>query len=352
MPKNYKVKMKTFKYLTIIFLGSFLLSCGSNSSQKKNDISIKTNAEGHAITADKSLELVISNPKNHEITSVEFKIEGKPVSEKLDLNGYRLGEHLVEASFNLGGTTETISQKITILNNQTPKVYSYKIINEYPHDITSYTQGLEFYKGDLYESTGQYGESKLRKVDYKTGEVLKNVNLANEYFGEGLTILNDKIYQLTWKSGTGLVYDVNTFERTGSFKYADSKEGWGICNDGNKLYKSDGTEKIWTLNPGTLMEEGFIQAYHNKGKVVELNELEWVDGKIYANRYNKNGVAIINPINGAVEGVIDFTPLRKMVTQHPKLDVLNGIAFNPDTKTFFITGKRWDKLFEVEIIEK
>ena len=344
--------MKTFKYLTIIFLGSFLVSCGSNSTQKKNDISIKTNAESHAIAIDNTLELTISNPKNHEMALIAFKLDGKPVSEHVDLTGYKLGEHLVEADINLGGTTETISQKIIILNNQTPKVYSYKIINEYPHDITSYTQGLEFYKGELYESTGQYKESKLRKVNYKTGEVLKNINLNDSYFGEGLTLLNDKIYQLTWRSGTGLVYDVNTFERTGSFKYGDSKEGWGICNDGKKLYKTDGTEKIWTLNAETLIEESFVQAYHNKGRVVELNELEWVDGKIYANRYNKNGVAIINPENGAVEGVIDFTPLKKRVTQHPNLNVLNGIAYNPDTKTFFITGKYWDILFEVEIVEK
>jgi glutamine cyclotransferase len=343
--------MNTIKHLTIIFLGSFFLSCGSNSAQKKNDISIKTNAEGHAIMFDKALELGISNPKNHEISSVEFKVDGKPVSEQVDLNTFKLGDHLIEATLNLGGDTETISQNITILNNQTPKVYSYKIINEYPHDITSYTQGLEFYNGELYESTGQFNESKLRKVDYKTGEVLKNINLADEFFGEGLTVLNNNIYQLTWKSGTGFVYNVDTFEKTGSFKYGNSKEGWGICNDGKLLYKSDGTEKIWTLNPETLTEESYIQAYHNKGKVVELNELEWVNGKIYANRYNKNGVAIINPENGAVEGVIDFTPLREKVTQHPKLDVLNGIAYNPETKTFFITGKRWDKLFEVEIIE-
>jgi glutamine cyclotransferase len=343
--------MKTFKYLTIIFLGSFILACGSNSAQIKNDISIKTNAEGHALTIDKTLELGISNPKNHEITSVDFMFDGNPVSDKVDLKTLKLGDHTIEAKLQLGEDTETISQTITLLNNETPKVYSYNIINEYPHDITSYTQGLEFYNGELYESTGQYRESKLRKVDYKTGEALKNSDLADEYFGEGLTVLNNKIYQLTWKKGTGFVYDVDTFEKTGSFKYGNSKEGWGICNDGNMLYKSDGTEKIWTLNPETLTEESYIQAYHNKGKVVELNELEWVNGKIYANRYNKNGVAIINPENGAVEGVIDFTPLKDKVTKHPKLNVLNGIAYNPDTETFFITGKYWDKLFEVEIIE-
>lgn len=343
--------MKTFKHLTIIFLTFFITSCGSNSAQKKNDISIKTNAEGQAIALGNTLELDISNPKNHEISSVEFMFDGNVVSEKVELKSIKLGEHTIEAILNFSGDIESITQNIIILNNQTPKVYTYKILNEYPHDITSYTQGLEFYNGELYESTGQFRESKLRKVDYKTGEVLKNIDLADEFFGEGLTILNKNVYQLTWKSGTGFVYNVDTFEKTGSFKYSNSREGWGICNDGQKLYKSDGSEKIWTLNAENLTEEGFVQAFHNKGKVVELNELEWVNGKIYANRYNKNGVAIINPENGAVEGVIDFTPLRELVTQHPKLDVLNGIAYNPDTKTLFITGKRWDKLFEVEIIE-
>ncbi len=175
--------------------------------------------------------------------------------------------------------------------------------------------------------------------------------MPRQFFTEGLTVLNDKIYQLTWQAGIGFVYDVDTFEKTGSFKYGASKEGWGICNDGSMLYKSDGSEKIWLLDPETLTEKSHIEAYHNKGKVVELNELEWVNGKIYANRWQKNGVAIINPKNGAVEGVIDFSPLHKKVKQHPKLDVINGLAYNPDTQTLFVTGKRWDKLFEVKIVE-
>ncbi|WP_418513398.1 glutaminyl-peptide cyclotransferase [Corallibacter sp.] len=342
--------MKPLKYLTIIFLNVLIVSCGSSASQKKNSLTIKTNANGKAISVNNTLELDITNPKNYELGTARYSIDGKSISNKVDLKDFKLGAHAVSATLTIDGEEQTIVDTITILNNTTPKIYSYKIINEYPHDITSYTQGLEFYNGELYESTGQYNESKLRKVDYKTGEILKNTNLPNEYFGEGLTILNDKVYQLTWRSGTGFVYDVNTFEKTGSFKFGESKEGWGICNDKKTLYKSDGTEKIWTLNPETLVEEDYIQAYHNKGKVVELNELEWVNGKIYANRYQKNGVAIINPKNGAVEGVIDFSPLHKLVTQHPKLDVLNGIAYNPETNTLFVTGKRWDKLFEVEII--
>jgi len=197
------------------------------------------------------------------------------------------------------------------------------------HDITSYTQGLEFHNDTLYESTGQLKESKLRKVDYKTGRVIKNINLADEYFGEGLTILNNNIYQLTWQNGIGFVYDVSTFEKTSSFKYGNSKQGWGLCHHDNTIFKSDGTEKIWLLNSETLAEENYIQVYTNKGKIVGINEMEWIDGNIYANRYQKDGVAIINPKNGAVMGVIDFKPLKELVTQHKGLDVLNGIAYNP-----------------------
>ncbi|MDC0009541.1 glutaminyl-peptide cyclotransferase, partial [Winogradskyella sp.] len=134
-----------------------------------------------------------------------------------------------------------------------------------------------------------------------------------------------------------------------SFKYGASKEGWGFCNDGEKLYKSDGTEKIWTINPENLTEENHIEVYTEKGKIPSLNELEWINGKIFANIYQRNGVVIINPKNGGVEGVIDFEPLKKLVTQHSELDVLNGIAYHPERKTIFVTGKNWDKLFEVTI---
>ena len=227
----------------------------------------------------------------------------------------------------------------------------YEIVNTYPHDIKSYTQGLEFYNGKLYESTGQYGESKLRELDYKSGDILKNVDLNNSYFGEGLSVLNNKIYQLTWKEGRGLVYEVNNLKQIETFKYGQSKEGWGLCNDGKRFYKSDGTEYLWLLNPNTLYEESYIQAYTNKGKLTNLNELEWVEGFIYANRYQKNGVAIINPKNGAIEAVIDFKALKSKVTKHDGLDVLNGMAYNQTTKTLFVTGKRWDKLFEVRILK-
>ncbi len=345
--------MNILKYLSIIFLGSLIISCGSNSGKIKNAFEIKTNAKKGNIFNNEALKLSLENKKAYTIDSVFYTLDGTKVNEHVVLNDFKLGKQTVEATVYFNNTEkQTVNTAVTILNNEPPKVYDYKIINEYPHDITSYTQGLEFYNDTLYESTGQYKKSKLRKVDYKTGEVVKNIDLANEYFGEGLTIFNDKIYQLTWKEGTGLVYDVNSLNKTGSFKYGNSKEGWGLCHNDNAIYKSDGTEKIWLLNPEALTEESYIQVFTNKGKIIGINEMEWINGEIYANRYQKDGVAIINPKNGAVIGVINFSPLKKLVKQHETLDVLNGIAYNPKTKTIFVTGKHWDKLFEVEIIEK
>lgn len=344
--------MIAFKHLLIISLSIVIISCGSNTGQYKNDFTIQTNAIKGNISNIETLKLTLQNKKGHAIDSVKYTLNNKKIETSTNLSDFKLGKYQIEATIFFNNEHVVIQTPITILNNESPKVYSYKILNEYPHDITSYTQGLEFYNGNLYESTGQYKESKLRQVNYKTGEVIKNVNLADAYFGEGLTILNNKAYQLTWQSGTGFVYDINSFEKLSSFKYGVSKEGWGICNDGKVLYKSDGTENIWILNPETLVEDDHIQVYTNKGKIVEINELEWINGVIYANRYQKDGVAIINPKNGAVVGVIDFSPLKKLVTQHQGLDVLNGIAYNPETKTIFVTGKRWDKLFEVEIVEQ
>ncbi|KFB02112.1 glutamine cyclotransferase [Mangrovimonas yunxiaonensis] len=343
--------MNAVKLLIVTTLFAFITSCGNNVAEMKKHLTINANQANQSFLLGEPLDVSINNPKNYDIGDVSFSLDGNAITKKTTLTNMKLGEHTITAQMQLNGELETITKTITVLNNKTPKVYTFDIINEYPHDITSYTQGLEFYKGELYESTGQYGSSKLRKVNYKTGEVLKNHNVPNEYFAEGITIFNHQVYQLTWRRGIGFVYNVETFEKTGSFKYNNSKQGWGLCNDGKVLYKSDGTEKIWTLDPETLAEKSYIQAYHNKGKVVELNELEWVNGKIYANRWEKNGVAIINPENGAVEGVIDFSSLHKKVTQHPKLDVLNGIAYNPETQTLFVTGKLWDKLFEVKIVE-
>ncbi|WP_434035651.1 glutaminyl-peptide cyclotransferase [Formosa sp. 4Alg 33] len=344
--------MKASNILIVIFLTATLFSCGSSSKDKKSDFTLQTNAPGNGISLHEDLNLSVKNPKNIKIDSIVYFINDLRISESINLSQHKLGKQNIKATIYTADDVQTVNAPLLILNDKSPKVFTFELLNTYPHDITSYTQGLEFYNDTLYESTGQYKESKLRKIDYKTGDIIHGIKLADEYFGEGLTVLNEKLYQLTWQKGTGFVYDIHTLKKTSSFKYNNSKEGWGICNDGKVLYKSDGTEKIWILDPETLEEKSYIQVYTNKGKIGRVNELEWINGKIYANIYQKDGVAIINPKNGAVEGVIDFTPLKKKVTQHQGLDVLNGMAFNPATKTLFVTGKRWDKLFEVTVKPK
>lgn len=344
--------MLNYKFLIVIFISAIFLGCGDNTAVKAKDFSIKTNAENNTFKLGEELKLEIQNPKNKDITSVSYQLLGETINANFKLDTVKLGIHKLSAIIKYDGKEEILSKNITILNHIAPKLLGFEIINTYPHDITSYTQGLEFYNDTLYESTGQYTESKLRKLNYLNGKILKELKLEDRYFGEGLTILNEKLYQLTWQENTGFVYDINTFEVLNTFKYNQSKEGWGLCNDGNLLYKSDGTDRIYTLNPETQAEIDYIQVFTNKGKIGALNELEWINGKIYANIYQRNGVVIINPKNGATEAVIDFSSLKEKVTQHSGLDVLNGIAHNPKTNSIFVTGKRWDKLFEVRIIEK
>ena len=339
--------MQLSKYFILFTLTLFLTNCGDTNTSKKSSLSIKINEQ--SLMLGDTLQLSINNPKNLDISSVSYEMSGKSIENNAVLNNITLGNKTITAKVKVGDNTESITKSVIVYNNVIPTIYTFEIVNTFPHDITSYTQGLEFYNGELFESTGQRTESKLRKVNFETGEVLKNIDLEDQYFGEGLTVLNDKIYQLTWQAKRGFVYDVNTFEKLSSFNYGTSKEGWGICNDGKTLYKSDGTEKIYLLNPENLTEQNHIEVYTQKGKIPSLNELEWIDGKIFANIYQRNGVAIINPKTGGVEGVINFESLRKLVKQHPELDVLNGIAYNPERETIFVTGKNWDKLFEVKI---
>lgn len=350
--------MNKFNLLLLFILNFLFFSCGSNNGNKKSDFSLQIKENKSEFKLNESLEASVVNSKNKSIDSVAFYFGQQYLKSsnngdfKLNLQNVLLGNQNLKAIVYSEETTDTLSKNIKILNTESPTVYTYEIVNTFPHDITSYTQGLEFHGDTLYESIGQYGSSKLRKLDLESGEVLKEIKLDDQYFAEGLTILGDKLYQLTWQAGEGFIYDLDTFEKTGTFRYNQSEEGWGLCNNGKQIFKSDGTEKIWILDPETLAEKSYIQPTHHKSISTKLNELEWVNGKIYANTYQKDGVAIINPENGAIEGLINFSGLRDKVTQHDKLDVLNGIAYNPETDKLYVTGKNWDKIFEVKIIEK
>jgi glutamine cyclotransferase len=212
----------------------------------------------------------------------------------------------------------------------------------------AFTEGFEFYRDTLIESTGQKGASHFRKYDYITGKVHKQVNMDSQYFGEGITVINNKIYQLTWQSNVGFIYDANTLKQIKTFPYDKPIEGWGMTNDGKHIYQSDGTEKIWKMNPETQKMEDYINVYTNTNKIKSINELEWIDGKIYGNIWQKDAIAVINPITGAVEGVLNLAGLRSKI-KFAGAEVLNGIAYNPKTKTIFVTGKNWDKMFEIRV---
>ena len=193
-------------------------------------------------------------------------------------------------------------------------------------------------------------------MNFETGEVLQQIDLDPSVFGEGITLLHNKLYQLTWQSGFGYVYDPANLKQTRTFTYGKSREGWGLCNDGAKIFKSDGTEKIWFLDPESLDEFGYIETVTNKSIFNKANELEYVDGKIYANVYQRESMMIIDATSGAIEGVINFGGLKGKVNKGPEWDdtnsVLNGVAYHQDRGTFFVTGKNWDKLFEVQIRKK
>ncbi len=351
--------MNKFNSLLLFILNFLFFSCGSNNGNKKPDFSLQIDKNKSQFSLNEIITASITNKKNKSIDSVSFYLGDKYLEStknksdyQLNLQNSLLGNHTLKAIVYGEEIRDTLTKEIKILNTKAPVIYTYEIINSYPHDISSYTQGLEFHGDTLYESIGQYGQSKLRKVDLESGEVLKEIKLDDQYFAEGLTIVNDKLYQLTWQEGEGFIYDLDTFEKIGSFGYNQSEEGWGLCNNGAKIFKSDGTEKIWILDPETLAEKSYIQPTTHKSVSTKFNELEWVNGKIYANTYQKDGVAIINPDNGAIEGLINFSNLRDQVTQHDKLDVLNGIAYNPSTDRLYVTGKNWDKIFEVKITKK
>lgn len=240
-----------------------------------------------------------------------------------------------------------ISQNI----NQVPinglKHVNYTVINSYPHDSTAYTQGLVWYKGKLFEGTGLFGGSSLRNVTLLTGEVMKIRNLSSTFFGEGITIYDDKIYQLTWKNNVCFVYDISSFNEINSFKY--DGEGWGLTNDGVYLIMSNGTSTLSFLNPSNFSLIKTIKVYDGNGPVDRINELEYVEGIIYANIWLTDTIIGINPQNGQVVERIDFSKLKNK--DWLNIDVLNGIAYDPDNKRIFVTGKLWPLLFEVKLIK-
>lgn len=229
------------------------------------------------------------------------------------------------------------------------KHYRLEVVAEYPHDTGSYTQGLFFHKGHMYETTGLNGKSTLRKVDITTGKALMKKNFDKKYFLEGSVVLNDELYILTWESGLAFVYGADSLDYKATWSYP--REGWGITTDGKQLIASDGSATLYFMDEKFALQRRLNVKYEDR-PVRWLNELEYIDGKIWANIYTADEIVIINPKDGKVVGLIDCRGLLPKNLHTSETDVLNGIAYNPQTGKIYLTGKNWPKLYEVKLVEK
>lgn len=313
---------------------------------------------GSRVLKGDKIHLKLNFP-NPAIDSVLYAIDGNVFERKADTatvlfdsNEIGYGNRRLSATVYAAGK-EDIAYSEVLIVPPAPKPYAFEVLNTYKHDSTAFTQGLYYDQGTLYESTGMNGRSSVRKVELSTGKVLMKKDLEEKYFGEGMTVVGNKVYMLTWENNMGFVFDKQNFNQLSTFDYQQSKVGWGLTYDGSRFIKSDGTNKLYFLDAATLKETGFVQVFDDNGPVDSINELEYIDGKVYANLYHadKDIVIIIDPTTGVVEGKINFVGLydgKRASTGNE----MNGIAYKSDSKTLLLTGKDWTKLYEVRLKDR
>ncbi|WP_199136021.1 glutaminyl-peptide cyclotransferase [Pedobacter sp. ASV12] len=337
-----------------------LASCKHGSTSSYTTFSAPQ--QGQQFVLGQPITLSLDLDKSEKIEEISYYLDGKlkaylhdnvgPVSIKSD--SLSLGYKNLTAIVTKDGKNDTITTNIVLTSGVTPKPLRYQVVNTFPHDTSAYTEGLAYVEGKLLESTGEYGSSKLKYVDLKTGKTLQQIQLPAQYFGEGSLKLGNKIIMLTWKENTGFVFDAQTFKQLATFPF--SREGWGLAFDGQKILRTDGSNRIWFMNADTYQEEGYIEVYDNKGQVEQLNELEFIDGKIYANVYQTNKIVRIDPKTGVIEAEIDLTalvPKNFFKTQDEvNGNVLNGIAWDAKGKRLFVVGKKWPKLYEIKLLNE
>ncbi len=354
------VTMNKFLYFPVVLI-AVIASCSTQKNTSK--FRFASPEAGTMVSIGETVPLTLEFPGDvSTFDSVVYAVDGKVLTRQTDSSPVTLDtEKMAFGNCTLSarlyyGDNEQVAYSNIVVVPPAPKRYGFRVVNEYPHDPTAYTQGLEFDdSGALYESTGnessgQNGRSSLRRVNYQTGQVLQRIDLDDQYFGEGLTIVGDKLIQLTWRENTGFVYNKSTFAKIREFTYGKSPEGWGICYDGDRLIKSDGSSKLYFLNKDTYAEEGFIEVYNDRGPVDSLNELEYIDGKVYANVYTEDIIVIIDPQTGAIEGEINLIGIYPDKQDHN--NELNGIAYHRKEGRLFVTGKLWSTLYEISLVER
>lgn len=354
-PASIQKTFLTFCLFGMLLSITMTLSC--KQEQISSNVSFKLPEQGKAVKLGDDLTIALDVPAAMKVTNATYLVDGKVVGTKNDAEAFTLktsdlslGYRLISAVVDDGNIKDTITVNIELRSAILPPVLGYKVVNVYPHDTTSYTQGLEYHDGKFLESTGEYGFSTLRWVDLKSGKALQRIDIDKQYFAEGVSLIGDKIVLLTWKANMGFIYDAKSLQQIGTFPYQNSREGWGLAFDGKQLIKSDGTNRIWFLNKDTYKEESYIDVYDDKDQVDQLNELEYIDGKIYANIYQTDKIAIINPKSGSIEQYVDLTGILPAKDKFSNTDVLNGIAWDAKGKRLFVTGKKFDKLFEITLV--
>lgn len=352
-------KIKTFTSCLLgIAAAAALWGCQENKTQ--SGVSFRSPEIGSVLHANEALEIKLDFGAG-KIDSVVYVLDSTVIDRKTDTSAVKvntssmkLGNRLITARVYRNGKEEEVTSNFILYSGTDPEKFSYQVVATFPHDTSSYTQGLEFHDGVFYESDGgrsDLGGSSLRKVEPSTGKVLQKVDLSGDIFAEGLTVIGDRILQLTWQNRYGFIYDKATFRQLGQFPYQTSQEGWGLVYNGKKIYKSDGSNMIWILNPGTYTEESFIEVFDKNGPVNSINELEFIDGKLYANVYETSKIVIIDPNTGAVTGEIDLSGIYPP-DRFKEGEVLNGIAYDAETQRLFVTGKKWNKLFQIKVVPK
>ena len=323
-----------------------------------NSIRILSPEKNALLSYNDFIDIEFSVKEKFSVDSIQIFWEGKKIASQKDCKSYsfrlpsgKTGKQTLKViAFHPDNKKGVGSVSIVLKPDSAPQKYNYEVVKTYSHDPKAYTQGLVYQDNFMYESTGQYGESGIRKYDMKDGKVLSVLNIDSKLFGEGITIYKDKIYQLTWNSGQGFIYDLKTFSLESTFRY--NTQGWGITTQDDQLIMSDGSHKLYHIAPSSF---GIIQeteVYDHNGPVKNLNELEYIDGLVWANVWMSDRIVMIDPETGEVKGEIDLTNLLPASDQRQlddSDDVLNGIAWNPEKRTVYLTGKRWPKLFEIKI---
>ena len=355
----------------IVFINSCKSETGNKSVNNRDKAPVATAQQfsyrfisplpNQAYNIGKEINVSLQKTDNVVVDSLILIIENIsiPVDPVKDLKiniptkGFNTGSARLKLNIYHGGSRnpQIISLPVKFLSDIVPKEYTYRIINEFPHDRGAYTQGFEYQNGYFFEGTGQRGESYLRKTVYNTGEIIKSRSLSSDLFGEGITLLNGKIYQVTYQTQVGFIYDIESFEQLQKIYY-QNREGWGLTNNGKDIIMSDGTHVLYFMDPDYFSVLHKIEVYDNIQEVDSLNELEYINGLIYANRFLTDQIVIIDPLNGKVVGKADMSGLLKAGDRQQRTDVLNGIAWDNEKKALYVTGKYWPKVFQVQLIPK